>query len=114
MSDDCIFCKIFRKEIPSDEVERTDHALVFRDLNPQAPTHLLVIPKRHAEHLSAFSAAAPSVEIGELFALAAKVGAEHAPGGYRVVSNIGVDGGQTVRHLHLHVLGGRHMGWPPG
>ena len=114
MSADCVFCKIFRGEIPASEVERTEDALAFRDLNPQAPTHLLVIPKRHAENLSIFTAAAASAETGELFALAAKVGAAYAPGGYRVVTNVGADGGQTVHHLHLHVLGGRHMGWPPG
>ncbi len=114
MSADCIFCKIFRGEIPAREVERTAHALVFRDLNPQAPTHLLVIPERHAENLSVFAAEAPSDEVGELFALAARVGSRECPGGYRVVSNIGDDGGQTVHHLHLHVLGGRHMSWPPG
>lgn len=114
MSADCIFCKIFRGEIPAREVERTENALVFHDLAAQAPTHLLVIPKRHAENLTVFARDASSEEVGALFALAAKVGAELCPEGYRVVSNIGADGGQTVHHLHLHVLGGRHMNWPPG
>jgi len=109
-----VFCKIFRGEIPAKEVERTPDALVFRDLNPKAPTHLLVIPKRHAENLSAFAGAAASEEIGALFGLAATIGAAHCPHGYRVVTNIGPDGGQTVHHLHLHVLGGRALGWPPG
>ena len=114
MSADCLFCKIYRGEIPAREIERTPDGLVFADLNPQAPTHFLVIPKRHAENLSAFATEATSAEVGDLFALAAKVGASHCPDGYRVVSNIGTDGGQTVHHLHLHVLGGRHMAWPPG
>ncbi len=114
MSDDCVFCKIFRREVPAQEVERSQRALVFRDLNAQAPTHLLVIPQRHAANLSDFVYAAPSDEVGELLALASRTGQAACPGGYRVVVNEGVDGGQTVNHLHLHVLGGRPMGWPPG
>ena len=114
MSAECVFCKIFRGEIPASVVERTADALVFRDVNPVAPTHLLVVPKRHAENLTVFAAVAPSEEVGALFAIAAKAGAAACPEGYRVVSNIGGDGGQTVHHLHLHVLGGRHMAWPPG
>ncbi|GAC1546023.1 MAG: histidine triad nucleotide-binding protein [Vulcanimicrobiaceae bacterium] len=114
MSDTCLFCKIFRGEIPAQEVERTDDALVFRDLNAKAPTHVLVIPKRHAANLGDFVAAAPNAETGALFALASRVGRAQCPGGYRVVVNEGPDGGQTVHHLHLHVLGGRSLGWPPG
>ncbi len=114
MSDDCVFCKIYRGEIPATEVERSGDALVFRDLNAQAPTHLLVIPKRHATNLSDFTYAAPSDEVGELFALASRAGQTACPGGYRVVVNEGVDAGQTVHHLHLHVLGGRALEWPPG
>jgi histidine triad (HIT) family protein len=110
----CIFCKIFRKELPAAEILRTDDALVFTDINPQAPTHLLVIPKRHATHLADFVAAAGNEEIAELFKLASRIGREHARDGYRVVVNEGRDGGQTVYHLHLHVLAGRHMTWPPG
>jgi histidine triad (HIT) family protein len=110
----CIFCKIFRSELPATEVLRTDSALVFKDINPQAPTHLLVIPKRHAAHLADFVAAAANDEIGELFRLASQIGREHARDGYRVVVNEGRDGGQTVYHLHLHVLAGRRMTWPPG
>lgn len=110
----CVFCKIFRGEIPAQEVSRSDDVLVFRDLNPQAPLHLLVIPQRHADNLGDFVAAAPAQEIGDLFAAASRAGREHAPGGYRVVVNEGADGGQTVHHLHLHVLGHRRMTWPPG
>jgi diadenosine tetraphosphate (Ap4A) HIT family hydrolase len=112
--DNCIFCKIFRGDIPSNEVLRTDDALVFRDLNPQAPTHLLVIPKRHAANLGDFVAAADPKEVGDLFAVASKAGRGASSGGYRVVVNEGADAGQTVFHLHLHVLAGRALEWPPG
>ena len=111
---DCIFCKIFRKEIPANEVLRTDDALVFRDLNPQAPSHMLVIPRRHATDLGSFVAAADPAEVGHLFALASQAGRDASSGGYRVVVNEGPDAGQTVFHLHLHVLAGRRMSWPPG
>jgi histidine triad (HIT) family protein len=110
----CLFCKIFHGEIPSAEVSRTDDALVFRDLNAQAPTHLLVIPKRHARGLGEFVAAAEPREVGDLFALASRAGRAASPSGYRVVVNDGQDAGQSVFHLHLHVLAGRAMAWPPG
>jgi histidine triad (HIT) family protein len=110
----CAFCKIFRKELPAQEVVRTDDALVFKDIRPQAPMHLLVIPKRHAAHLGDFVAAAGKDEIAELFTLASQIGREYARDGYRVVVNEGRDGGQTVYHLHLHVLAGRRLTWPPG
>jgi len=113
-SDTCVFCKIFRKEIPANEVLRTDDALIFRDLNAQAPTHLLVIPRRHAESLGDFVAAAEPHEVGDLFALASQAGRDASAGGYRIVVNEGPDAGQSVFHLHLHVLAGRHMAWPPG
>jgi histidine triad (HIT) family protein len=112
--ENCIFCKIFRAEIPAQEVARTDDVLVFRDLTPKAPIHLLAIPKRHAENLGDFVAAADAREVGDLFAVASRAGRAASPGGYRVVVNEGPDGGQTVFHLHLHVLAGRAMGWPPG
>jgi len=110
----CIFCKIFAGEISADVVSRSEDALVFRDLNPQAPTHLLAIPKRHVEHLEEFMAIATPDEVHALFALAAEAGAKASSSGYRVVTNQGVDAGQTVFHLHLHVLAGRRLGWPPG
>ncbi len=112
--DGCVFCKIFRGEIPASEVERTPDALVFRDLNPQAPSHVLVIPKRHAANLGDFVAAATPQEVGDLFALASKTGRDASPNGYRIVVNEGGEAGQTVFHLHLHVLSGRAMRWPPG
>lgn len=114
MASDCIFCKIVRKEIQAEEVVRTDEALVFRDLAPKAPSHFLVIPTRHVESLSDFSLSASVEEIGALLVLASKVGREASGEGYRIVVNEGRAGGQTVFHLHLHVLAGRQMTWPPG
>ena len=113
MTDDCIFCKIVRKEIPAKEILRDEHVVAFHDLNPQAPTHVLVIPTVHADHLSGF------VEGGgggaaRLLAAAAELGKQFGPDGYRLVINEGRDGGQTVFHLHLHVLAGRPLRWPPG
>lgn len=110
----CIFCKIFRGEIPAHEVVRTDDVLAFRDLSPQAPTHLLVIPKRHAADLGTFVAAADPAETGDLFAVASRAGRAASAGGYRIVVNEGPDAGQTVFHVHLHVLAGRDLTWPPG
>jgi len=114
VSADCIFCRIVRREIPAQEVARTDEALAFRDLNPQAPTHILVVPLRHAANLGDFVAAAEHDEVGHVLALASRLGREASPNGYRVVINEGADAGQTVHHLHLHVLAGRPMHWPPG
>ena len=111
---DCIFCQIVRREIPAREAARTDEAVAFHDLNPQAPTHILVVPTRHAANLGDFAEAAEHDEIGHVLALAARLGREASPNGYRVVINEGADGGQTVHHLHLHVLAGRQMHWPPG
>ena len=110
----CIFCKIVKGEIPAKEVARDEETLVLRDVNPKAPTHLLVIPTRHVTNLGDFAKTAEPHELGNLFALAAKYGREASPSGYRVVVNEGADAGQTVFHLHLHVLAGRAMSWPPG
>ena len=110
----CIFCKIVRKEIPADEVLRDEHVVAFRDLNPQAPTHVLVIPTEHAAHLSDFTATANGERAARLLSAAAEIGRRFGRDGYRVVMNEGPDGGQTVHHLHAHVLAGRRMTWPPG
>ena len=110
----CIFCKIVRKEIPANEVLRDEHVVAFRDLNPQAPVHILVIPTEHADHLSDFVAQAGGAEATRLLTAAAEIGKKFGRDGYRVVMNEGDDGGQTVHHLHAHVLAGRHMTWPPG
>jgi histidine triad (HIT) family protein len=110
----CIFCKIVAGQIPAKIVARTDHALAFLDLNPQAPTHALVIPLRHVEHLGEFVESATPEEAHDLFSLASQIGREASDTGYRVVTNEGPDAGQSVFHLHLHVLAGRALGWPPG
>jgi histidine triad (HIT) family protein len=113
MNDTCIFCRIVSGSIPAQIVAQNEVALAFRDLHPQAPVHVLVIPRRHVGSLAA---ADDQTELGALTLLAAEVARLEgvAETGYRVVTNIGNDGGQTVGHLHLHVLGGRAMAWPPG
>lgn len=111
--DDCIFCKIANGEIPSDFVYQDDEVAVFRDIEPQAPVHLLVIPKRHVK--SAAETTDPliwSVLVGRAVEVAHKLGLDKD--GYRMVINTGVQGGQTVPHLHLHLLAGRNLQWPPG
>ncbi len=112
---DCIFCKIARGEIPSKKVYEDDELFAFHDINPQAPVHFLVIPKKHIENLMAMEAA-DSALAGKLVfkaqQLAAGLGC--AEKGARFVLNCKSDGGQTVDHLHVHVLGGRPLSWPPG
>lgn len=110
---DCIFCKVVAGEIPAAVVKRDDGFLAFRDINPQAPTHLLVIPTHHVASLN--EARDPQL-LGELLAFARDLAQEAgiATRGYRVVLNTNPDGGQTVFHLHVHILGGRPMTWPPG
>ena len=110
----CLFCRIVAKEIPAEVVLDRDDVLAFRDVNPQAPTHVLVIPKHHVASLEALAD-----DHGELIASLVRATNEVArqegvAGGFRVVTNIGADAGQSVGHLHLHVLGGRRMHWPPG
>jgi histidine triad (HIT) family protein len=113
---DCLFCRIIAGDIDADIVYETDRLLAFRDLNPQAPTHVLIIPRRHVATINDVAEAAAEDEIGPLFAAAAHIA--HAEGiaedGYRVVMNCNAAAGQTVFHLHLHLLGGRGFGWPPG
>jgi histidine triad (HIT) family protein len=110
----CLFCKIVSREIPADEVLRDDHVVAFHDRNPQAPTHVLVVPTEHAAHLSDFTRSAGDDRAARLLAAASELGRRFGPDGYRVVINEGNDGGQTVHHLHAHVLAGRRMNWPPG
>ena len=115
MTPETIFDKIIRKEIPADIVYEDEHALAFKDINPQAPTHALVIPKRRIASIADIGDSDRDL-IGRLFLTAARV-AERlglAEDGYRLVVNHGDDGGQTVYHLHIHILGGRALGWPPG
>ena len=114
MSDTCIFCRIASKGIPSDIVYEDAQIVAFRDLHPQAPRHVLVIPKRHVASLDETTDADAAL-LGALLLAAKRIAAaERLSGGYRVVTNCGPDGGQSVAHLHLHVLGGRSMSWPPG
>jgi histidine triad (HIT) family protein len=112
---DCIFCRIASGEIPAREAGRTETAMAFHDLNPQAPTHVLVIPTRHLSGANAAVGEDGSVWPA-LMGLAVQVAGELglADGGYRLVVNQGHDGGQSVGHLHVHLLGGRRMSWPPG
>jgi len=112
---DCLFCKIARREIPADVVHETDRVVAFRDIRPQAPTHILLIPKDHVE-----SAATVTDENGALLAEIVQAAAHLAKAegidgsGWRLVTNVGPDAGQSVFHLHFHLLGGRAMSWPPG
>ena len=112
---DTIFDKILRREIPSQAVFEDEHVYAFRDINPQAPTHVVVIPKIKAERFADFATRSPA-EVGAFFVAVAKVAAElrlDGPG-YRVVVNNGRDGQQSVDYLHAHILGGRALTWPPG
>ena len=113
-AESCVFCRIARREIAADEVARDEHVVAFRDLNPQAPHHVLVIPLEHAADLSGFSEAAEPQAAARLLETASRIGRSFGTGGYRVVINEGRDAGQSVFHLHAHVLGGRPMAWPPG
>lgn len=110
----CIFCKIVRGEIPAQIYEQTETAIVVPDIEPAAPAHYLVIPKRHVPNLSTFAQEQPPAELGSLLALAAETGRKASPSGFRVITNEGPDAGQLVFHLHFHVLAGRPLGWPPG
>jgi histidine triad (HIT) family protein len=112
---DCLFCKIVAGEIPAKVVAESDTSLAFHDIAPQAPVHVLVIPKRHFTSVNDVTAADPGV-FEDLFRLTEQVVADEGvrESGYRLVFNVGEDGQQTVAHLHLHVLGGRRLTWPPG
>jgi len=112
---DCLFCKIIRREIPGSVVYEDDRLLAFNDINPQAPTHVLVVPKRHISTLADLTSADDAI-VGEMVRRAAAIAEERgiAAGGYRTVFNTNRDAGQTVFHIHLHLLGGRTMHWPPG
>lgn len=111
----CLFCSIVAGDIPCTEIHRDEEILAFADIQPQAPTHVLVIPRRHIGGLNDLGPGDADL-IGRLLLRGRQIAREHglAEGGYRFVINSGEDGGQTVGHLHLHVLGGRPMTWPPG
>ncbi len=113
---DCIFCRIVSREIPATEVGRTDDVVAFRDLDPKAPTHVLVVPVKHVSAVR--DATGPEGEklLGRVFSFAAMLATELGldADGYRLVTNTGRHGGQSVDHLHVHLLGGRQLDWPPG
>jgi histidine triad (HIT) family protein len=112
---DCIFCKIVAGEIPSEIVFQDDVCLAFRDINPGAPTHVLIIPKEHIATLNDLTPQHESV-VGHILLVAKKIAGQLGVGesGYRVVANCNSDGGQAVFHIHFHLLGGRRLSWPPG
>ena len=112
---DCIFCKIVSGDIPSDIIYQNDDVLAFRDLSPQAPVHALVIPKKHISTINDFQPEDASL-IGQLFLAAKEIAKQEGmdDSGYRCVMNCNDEGGQTVHHIHLHLLGKRQMTWPPG
>ncbi len=113
--EDCVFCRIVEKEVPADIVHESENVLGFRDTNPQAPTHILLIPREHVPSVRELGEqhAGWVIELTEVAAQLAKAeGIDD--GGWRLVTNVGADAGQTVHHLHVHLLGGRQMRWPPG
>jgi len=111
---DCLFCKISAGAIPADLIAESEGAIAFRDIDPKAPTHVLVISREHFSDVDELTASDPNLA-GELLTLAASVAKIEGLGtGYRIVTNIGQDAGQSVPHVHFHVLGGRSLAWPPG
>ena len=115
MSEDCLFCKIVARDIPADIIYESESAIAFRDINPQAPTHVLVIPRQHIATINDLDEADRSL-VGDLYLAAQQIAAEEgiAESGYRAVMNCNEGAGQSVFHIHLHVLGGRALTWPPG
>jgi histidine triad (HIT) family protein len=111
---DCLFCRIVAGDVPADVVHETAATLAFRDVDPQAPTHVLVVPRSHHPNAAALAAADPHGLAGLVDAAAAVAEADGLTGGYRLVLNTGPAAGQSVGHVHLHLLGGRAMTWPPG
>lgn len=112
---DCLFCQIAEGSIPSERVAETERILAFRDINPAAPTHVLLIPKEHEADSAAQLHGGHAAMLADLFELAAQIAAdEQLEEGWRLVTNVGAGAGQSVFHLHVHLLGGRPLGWPPG
>ncbi|MGB7190680.1 MAG: histidine triad nucleotide-binding protein [Acidobacteriaceae bacterium] len=116
MSSDCIFCKIAAGEIPAKKLYEDEQAIAIADIDPKAPVHVLILPKQHIASLAELGASEPEKTlVGHLLGIASQLAREQGLSkGYRIVVNIGPDGGQTVDHLHVHLLGGRAMDWPPG
>jgi histidine triad (HIT) family protein len=111
---DCLFCKVGNEQVPADIVHATDHVVAFRDINPQAPTHILLIPRDHIESAAAVTEDHADLLLELVQAAAHLAESEGLRSGWRLVTNVGTDAGQSVQHLHFHLLGGRGMGWPPG
>jgi histidine triad (HIT) family protein len=112
---DCLFCRLIAREIPASIVYEDDRVIAFNDINPQGPTHVLVVPKRHIATLNDLTPEDDAI-VGEVVRRAASIAADRgiAAGGFRVVFNTNRDAGQTVFHIHLHLIGGRSLAWPPG
>ena len=112
---DCLFCKILSGDIPAEVIYESDTAIAFRDINPQAPTHAVIIPRKHIATINDIDEADHAL-VGSLYAAAKAIAAQEgfSDEGYRVVMNCNAAAGQTVFHIHLHLLGGRQLGWPPG
>jgi histidine triad (HIT) family protein len=113
--EDCIFCKIIKKQIPCEMVYEDDKVIGFKDISPQAPIHIVIIPKEHFADLNCLNEAQSEI-IGYIFMVAKQIARTLgiAESGYRLVTNCGEQGGQTVQHIHFHLLGGRMLQWPPG
>ena len=114
-ANDCLFCKIVAGDIPAEVIYRDDQVLAFRDINPRAPIHVLVIPQKHVDSLASVTDEQRDI-MGKIMIVAREIAAAEglSESGYRAVINVGLDGGQTISHLHLHLLGGRTLHWPPG
>lgn len=111
---DCLFCNIVKGQIPSEKVYEDNDVYAFKDVNPEAPVHILIIPKRHIKSVDELEETDKEI-VGHIFLVAKKLAKENKlENGYRLVSNIGEEGGQSVKHLHFHLLGGRSFNWPPG
>ena len=115
MDETCLFCRIAAGSVPADIVHQDDLVVAFRDINPKAPTHILLIPRRHINSAAELSGTDAEM-LGRLFSVSAQISRDAgiAQAGYRLVSNVGAGAGQSVFHLHFHLLGGRSMSWPPG
>jgi histidine triad (HIT) family protein len=111
---DCLFCKIANGELDSEVVHESDNIMAFRDINPAAPLHVLAVPKEHITSVDALNRNHAAVVTEMLIALSTIANREGVENGYRIVTNVGADAGQSVFHLHFHLLGGRDMKWPPG
>ncbi|MGH2427647.1 MAG: histidine triad nucleotide-binding protein [Candidatus Limnocylindria bacterium] len=110
---DCLFCKIVAGDIPAERVHEDDQVIVFRDINPRAPTHVLAIPRRHVASVAYLDESDGDL-LAALFLALRRVATDHGLHGYRIVTNVGPEAGQSVFHLHFHLLGGRPLSWPPG